>query len=642
MTKSQVSRSLCGRLSAIGIPNRIKLPILNEIEKWVTQSGPEWTVQRLKDLKVDLIRSWSGLEPVSKGIRFRNGAPAGPFRALWSWTSERGKFKAVQVLMAYTSLISPSVTKKQRSKFVSSVTRDKVVLSVEGTALVDRMVATVRATKQFTTTWSYSHRYPDFDSYPWSNTRRQPDVRGRTQVEVGKGISPYDPLHNLVVSRIFLDLYRDHESLRRAVPPSLREMFDRDERFTYRSPAFEAYRRMVNFVDNVGKISFIQEPGYKLRAVANPLRIYQVALEPLKKSLDHYLRGLPGVFVHDQQAGVDWVQSKLRIGLMVHSVDLSDATNNFPLGPQVRILEEGCPLCKKDPVSLFEKVSRSPWLYRDEEGHLTSLTWTVGQPLGLGPSFALFTIAHWALLESLDRQLPGHSVEHPRFAIVGDDVAISDGRLHERYLNALQRWDVPISRTKSLSSALVAEFCGKVITRESQIPQLKYRLVSDNSFVDIARNLGPQSVSLFTPAQRRVLKVIESVPEFLGGLGWNPRGESLNIRMSRPAAQALLSAKLGKEQYLLYEQGTLRVTRHHYECNWLNERYLSPYQGPEIRPGSHLSVEHQRILESCQVKREMFRSTERPDSSWSPAERVSDPRGPSTRVRLERDLGLER
>jgi hypothetical protein len=39
----------------------------------------------------------------------------------------------------------------------------------------------------------------------------------------------------------------------------------------------------------IGKIGFIQEPGYKLRAVANPNRVYQLSLEPMAEQLQRVL-----------------------------------------------------------------------------------------------------------------------------------------------------------------------------------------------------------------------------------------------------------------------------------------------------------------------------------------------------------------
>jgi hypothetical protein len=48
------------RLFVIGIPKQLISPLLKEWVKWEIHSGVEWTIKRLKSLKVDLIRMKTG------------------------------------------------------------------------------------------------------------------------------------------------------------------------------------------------------------------------------------------------------------------------------------------------------------------------------------------------------------------------------------------------------------------------------------------------------------------------------------------------------------------------------------------------------------------------------------------------------
>jgi len=622
MTKSQVSTSLCDRFSAIGLPNAWKKPIVDLVNRWVQCSGPEWTVARLKDLKVDLLRSWSGLKPISEGIKMRHGSPCGPFRPLWSLNSPKGRFKALSTLMCYTAFLSPLVTEKQRAKFVSSVTRDRVELAPSEAPLVDRMVSLARSHVK-SENLSMRLSDPSYDLYPWSPSRRHPDIAGKTVPEVQEGKSPYDPLFFVAFSPIFLDCFRSSETMRKAVPPTLLEFVRQRQEIFHGLEAFGENRVQIR-KDCVGKISFIQEPGFKLRAVANPIRIYQVAFEPLKDKLDQVLQGLPWCWVHNQANGVEKVRSALKQGKTVYSIDLSDATNNFPLGPQLQVLKGILhPDQAMDVIPLFEKVSQSPWLITNEKGQQETITWTVGQPLGLGPSFASFTLTHGLMIEGIWQDLSKKAKvggEFP-FAIVGDDVAIWNKDLARRYLNTLQSWSIPISESKTIVSNDVAEFCGKVITRDRVYPQLKYRMVSDDSFVDIARNLGPQSLSLFLPLQREVLDKIAPVPEFLGGLGWNPKGIPLESRILNPVSQALISRTLNKDESLSYEKGLSLSVRHHYQCNWLFGEAVSLVKGPPSRPEKACESVLHRVLAACQVRKERVSPKTKMDSSWSPTEK---------------------
>jgi hypothetical protein len=81
-----------------------------------------------------------------------------------------------------------------------------------------------------------------------------------------------------------------------------------------------------------GKISFIQEPGYKLRSVANPLRIHQMALKPFGDAIYDHVRSLPWDCTHDQTKAHPYIQAQLSAGETAHSVDLSNATDFFSVG----------------------------------------------------------------------------------------------------------------------------------------------------------------------------------------------------------------------------------------------------------------------------------------------------------------------
>ena len=83
----------------------------------------------------------------------------------------------------------------------------------------------------------------------------------------------------------------------------------------------------------------IQEPGFKLQAVANPGRIYQAALKPLGDALYNLLPSLSWDCTHNQSKPFDVIQDQLHKGLPTFSVDLSDATSHFPLSLQMEALK---------------------------------------------------------------------------------------------------------------------------------------------------------------------------------------------------------------------------------------------------------------------------------------------------------------
>jgi hypothetical protein len=269
----------------------------------------------------------------------------------------------------------------------------------------------------------------------------------------------------------------------------------------------------------VGRIGLIQEPGYKLRAVANPGRVFQQALGPFGDSLYRTLKVLPWDCTFDQSKAFPVLQEALSRGDVVHSIDLSGATDYFPLELQVALLKKIYP---HSVVDLFSEISQGTWEMPDG----SQVSWKRGQPLGLYPSFGSFALTHGVLLLGLlNKPFNGE------FFVLGDDVVILDRNLASDYLALLSSLECPVSETKTITSNSLCEFGGKVITRNRIIPQYKWRNVSDDSFIDIVRNLGPSSVKLLRSRQRKVVQRLAPIPTCLGGFGWNPDGVPLEIRL---------------------------------------------------------------------------------------------------------------
>jgi hypothetical protein len=312
----------------------------------------------------------------------------------------------------------------------------------------------------------------------------------------------------------------------------------------------------------VGRIGLIQEPGYKLRAVANPGRIFQRVLEPIGQVLYGTLPRLPWDCTFDQSKSFLPLQEALSAGVVVDSVDLSGATDYFPLELQEFILRKIFP---KVEVDLFHEISRGNW---DVPGK-GQIQWIRGQPLGLYPSFGAFALTHGLLLLGLAGAWKG------QFYVLGDDVVILDRNLAIKYLQILEELGCPVSSSKSLCSTKLCEFGGKVITDSSVIPQFKWRAISDDSFIDLARNLGPRSLPLFRSRQQNVLKQVSPVPECLGGLGWNAKGIPVKDRIpswvfDEPKARELTTSFTPNNITLIYQSESYRKAVTRFEGRTLN------------------------------------------------------------------------
>jgi hypothetical protein len=210
----------------------------------------------------------------------------------------------------------------------------------------------------------------------------------------------------------------------------------------------------------------------------------------------------------------------MKKGARLMSIDLSNATDSFPLSYTMRALRaQDC--FNDSDLLLFEKVSRGKFF--DPMNNKGYTRWTKGQPLGLFPSFAAFAFSHHMVV----------SLTKPKFyRILGDDIVI-DRDAGQRLLSLYKDLGVSTSPSKSLDSPILNEFGGRLIMKDMIIAQPKWRELSDNSFLDVVRNLGPTAVGLLRPRQRKVVKLLSEVPKELHpyGLGWNPKGKPYQQRV---------------------------------------------------------------------------------------------------------------
>ena len=531
---------MCVRLRSLGIPKPVADEMISVIQRWHRCSGPEWTVRRLKNLKVEFLNRMSGGSYRAPDFRRnREGLPKG----IWTWLFRKGlsgkAWMAIQCLMAYSVTVLEHPSKAQKWKFLGSMMSS----DQKGMTHCPLLSHTLRRSVD-----SIPRPRPLF-AVLGSPTKRCPDSDGKSIPQSESVAHSVAVLHH--INWLLDHVEQNHGwEASESVGNLLETVFPWQELIG-----------VVNLEEPkhhfVGKISLIQEPGCKLRAVANPHFVYQVALEPLKNILLDYLRELPTDCTHDQDSGKQVIQQWLKAGRTCHSVDLSDATNLFPRNFQLKVLKD---LRGRDDVLLWENESYSSYVYLFET--LSSLPWllpkemggypasfTRGQPLGLGPSFPCFALAHNTLLMDLCYLHGINPVDS--FRILGDDIVIANDNLAQEYRNTLCNLGCLISEDKCLTSNKVAEFGGSIITRGEIIPQYKWREPSWTNVLSLCRNYGPSSLGFLSQSQKSVVRLLSPIPEMLGGLGWNPLGLPLSQRLNTPGGGYLLDKYLAKDDTVL-------------------------------------------------------------------------------------------
>ena len=326
------------------------------------------------------------------------------------------------------------------------------------------------------------------------NHSRKPDnaFLAYTKRELSRGLSP-DEAHLRACSKIQNDLivlhnlgyFNDREVadlIYKALEPLNRIEVDR---LRLARPLGKPPRS----TNTIGVVCASQEPGMKLRVFASPILLVQCILEPLKRDLMSTLRAIDNDGCFNQVAVVDVIREWMSLGCVKYSLDLQNATDRFPA-----ILEyvslQAIRFIDHTQLRLFRYVSTEEWRIHEDLVPffgMETIKWSVGQPLGTGPSFGAFSFAHHALVRGICAQ---EGVDEDAYVILGDDICIRDARLARVYRDTLEQLGVPISETKSVVSATLAEFAGYTIHKQEAFRPGKWREVTGESLLSFVNDPG--------------------------------------------------------------------------------------------------------------------------------------------------------
>lgn len=249
-----------------------------------------------------------------------------------------------------------------------------------------------------------------------------------------------------------------------------------------------------------GRYDFLQQPGGKLRAIANVNRFTNYVFEPFAKAIEDVIYHHPCVKVKDQKDGLRFVQELLRDGQTLYSFDLSSATDtlNYRIFTKAIIREtmkddylltfvgsdaDFSPEQQADIqaavsnkvlrmyTELFENVSQLP-LQCDVLG--SPIQFTVGQPLGMKGSFQILTLMNFTAGMIACQRAGVNPVDH--FRVVGDDFICTE-KVANEYSTIIQQMGGITNLEKTICSKSYGEFLSKLVTPvEIYSIKPKYRL----------------------------------------------------------------------------------------------------------------------------------------------------------------------
>ena len=444
------------RVVRCGMSHTDSCRFLAEINFWLSNSGPEWTSDRLKAIRQAAYQLRAG--NAAGAIRiYQNQSISYNHHSLFPY----GMFGVV--VRGYVSAMKPSVIRKYDALL-------RVYTCIKLDSLSQRQFSKAKAAINEPLHLDESESF-DLKSFEiaiekiaskWKEKLRNPIGRDGLVVIDLSCFSPWTSTHIekkcLEGSPLADQSWGKHiSSLWTSVwiPDSLKGI----------NPA-EKLRGLLEKSGaqetTAGHIAFLQEGGCKGRVIAVPNCWVQLLMQPLHASLDALSKQTLQSVVHDQNQGAYFAKKCYENGQTLTCKDLSSATDRFPRSLQTALLKG---LGLSVYAKALEEISKAPWIVDTRiNGSFVTETWSysVGQPMGLYSSFPLFNLTHVAFLQCLSNMCGGD------FKVLGDDVIIFGKTLAREYTKWLIRFGVQFSEPKCMESDSVAEFAGFTIYKTNK------------------------------------------------------------------------------------------------------------------------------------------------------------------------------
>jgi hypothetical protein len=207
------------------------------------------------------------------------------------------------------------------------------------------------------------------------------------------------------------------------------------------------------------RLSVIRDKEGKNREIAILDYYSQQALRPLHEYLFKLLSRIPQDRTFDHGKGLDsFLPSE---GSQYHSIDLSSATDRFPIQLQELLL-----------TTLFGSRYSGHWrnimvgFPFDYKGE--SYAYARGNPMGAYSSWSAFALAHHYLV-FLSCKKAGIAWKRCPYIMLGDDIVIANDKVSGFYVEYLKGLDIPFSEEKSHRSPFLFEFAKRFVHEGTEI-----------------------------------------------------------------------------------------------------------------------------------------------------------------------------
>lgn len=500
-----------------------------KLSNLIENSGPEYVVSVLKVLKAhsidklvdpDRTQVHSNGDPLISWNK-RKDAPArrtGLDTIYETWPNPRQRVRAIGSMIQ--AIVLETTSKKQLTKFMDGVTSrhrtpdgDKISFGAGGTrdAHLEKLNRHLRARVASQAADSFSAKHLSASVLPLGTyTIPIADVKRKLKKytgDPGSTVSDEDAhtalavLDQAAVGQVntapsFSARYWKFAA-KQATPKAFQVGLSAKLRSLksdgIKSRPYEEFKYPGNDVDSydeyVGTIGFIQQGGAKLRSVANVNRFVNYTLEPWAKALEDVFYTNPEIRVTDQISAFETIQSWIKEGRSLTSLDLTSATDLLDFralyDPIIEYAHNHGHVLLEETAKYFVQVAESPMYVPDLDG---SIRFNTGQPLGAKGSFQTLTVMNFIAGKIAEAEAGLPTGDLPNFLVVGDDF-ICDSRMADEYNKVITSWGGKTNIEKSMVSSEYGEFLSHIVTRDTVLKtKPRYRLGYDALYINAEKS----------------------------------------------------------------------------------------------------------------------------------------------------------
>jgi hypothetical protein len=234
----------------------------------------------------------------------------------------------------------------------------------------------------------------------------------------------------------------------------------------------------------IRRLGIVEDPELKARVIGMFDHFSQAVLDLTSEQVYKMLKKIPSDRTYTQDPRMDH-KGVTQNDSKYWSMDLTNATDRFPIQFQVQVLE-ALGFTKAQAAAWKYLMVGEPFLYPGhpaEWDELDSLTYNVGQPMGGRSSWPIFTLSHHILVRAIAHQL-GMPNFHD-YIILGDDIVIKNDSVAKVYMKMMHKFGVELSEAKTHVSSTHYEFAKRWMSDIGEVSPIPLPGIVDNF-----RNIG--------------------------------------------------------------------------------------------------------------------------------------------------------